>query len=197
MAGFVYVMSNAGFDGRLKIGKSIKDPTGDRVEELNSTTGVPEPFKVEYYCYVENFDKLEARVHRLLDDCRPNKRREFFKIDLENAVLIIQETAENLGGIKFEEFYFDVTKSSDALDYNLFEEAPTTENILKSFPKALKVLQYNSAAKAAFHSLQHIVGNASQDFLSILENNPTISDEDLTKLLESSAFKSHFEPFNG
>lgn len=26
MAGFVYVMSNLGFDGRVKIGKSIKDP---------------------------------------------------------------------------------------------------------------------------------------------------------------------------
>ena len=54
MAGFVYVMSNPGFDGRVKIGKSIKDPTMDRVEELNSTTSVPEPFKVEYYCYVDN-----------------------------------------------------------------------------------------------------------------------------------------------
>ena len=58
MAGFVYVMSNPAFDGRVKIGKSIKDPTADRVSELNNTTAVPEPFKVEYYCYVENFDEV-------------------------------------------------------------------------------------------------------------------------------------------
>ena len=66
MAGFVYVMSNSGFDGRLKIGKSIKDPTGDRLVELNSSTSTPEPFKVEYYCYVDQFHKLEARVHKIL-----------------------------------------------------------------------------------------------------------------------------------
>ena len=63
MAGFVYVMSNPGFDGRVKIGKSSKDPTADRVGELNNTSSVPEPFKVEYYCYVEKFDQLETKVH--------------------------------------------------------------------------------------------------------------------------------------
>ena len=46
MAGFVYIMSNPAFPQLLKIGKSGKDPTGDRVKELNQT-GVPEPFKVE------------------------------------------------------------------------------------------------------------------------------------------------------
>jgi hypothetical protein len=107
MAGFVYVMSNSGFDGRLKIGKSIKDPTKDRVEELNSTTSVPEPFKVEYYCFVEKFDKLEQEIHKRLADSRPNKRREFFQIGLMEAIATIQEIADDLGGIKFEEFYFD------------------------------------------------------------------------------------------
>ncbi len=38
------MMSNLGFDGRVKIGKSIKDPTMDRVEELNLTTSVSERF---------------------------------------------------------------------------------------------------------------------------------------------------------
>ena len=44
MAGFVYVMSNPSLsEGLLKIGKSDKDPTKYRVDELQ-TTGVPEPF---------------------------------------------------------------------------------------------------------------------------------------------------------
>ena len=38
------MMSNLGFDGRVKIGKSIKDLTMDRVEELNLTTSVSERF---------------------------------------------------------------------------------------------------------------------------------------------------------
>ena len=115
MAGFVYVMSNPGFDGRVKIGKSSKDPTADRVGELNNTSSVPEPFKVEYYCYVEKFDQLETKVHRLLDERRPNKRREFFKIELWDAVDTIKEVAEELGGIKFEEFFFDHETKAVAL----------------------------------------------------------------------------------
>mgnify|MGYP001270521783 CR=1 FL=1 len=41
MAGFVYIMSNPLFD-RIKIGKSTKDPTKDRLNELNRETGIPE-----------------------------------------------------------------------------------------------------------------------------------------------------------
>ena len=37
MAGFIYVMSNPAFPDLIKIGKSKKDPTTDRVSELNQT----------------------------------------------------------------------------------------------------------------------------------------------------------------
>ena len=48
MAGFVYIMSNPSFaDGRIKIGKSDRDPEEIGKPALNST-GEPEPFKVEY-----------------------------------------------------------------------------------------------------------------------------------------------------
>ena len=80
MAGFVYVMSNASFDGRLKIGMSVKDPTGERVNELNNTTSLPEPFLVEYYCFVDRHDQLEKLIHKELDGFRPNKKREFFNV---------------------------------------------------------------------------------------------------------------------
>tara|TARA_A100001015_G_C14355920_1_gene468566 strand:+ start:320 stop:514 length:195 start_codon:yes stop_codon:yes gene_type:complete len=50
--GFIYIMSNPSFtDGKIKIGKSQKDPAL-RKEELN-TTGLPEPFELEYYALVE------------------------------------------------------------------------------------------------------------------------------------------------
>ena len=39
--------------GLIAKGASSKDPTTDRVSELNQT-GVPQPFKVEYYSLVEN-----------------------------------------------------------------------------------------------------------------------------------------------
>ena len=53
-------MSNPAFPDLIKIGKSKKDPTTDRVSELNQT-GVPEPFKVEYYAFVEDEDYLEQK----------------------------------------------------------------------------------------------------------------------------------------
>ena len=58
MSGFIYVMTNPAFPDLIKIGKSQKDPTTDRVNELNQT-GVPEPFKVEYYAFVGDENKFE------------------------------------------------------------------------------------------------------------------------------------------
>ena len=56
MNGFIYIMSNPVFkDGRIKIGKSKSDPSSWRLNELY-TTGVPEPFKVEYSAFTENYD---------------------------------------------------------------------------------------------------------------------------------------------
>jgi hypothetical protein len=210
MAGFVYVMSNSGFDGRLKIGKSIKDPTKDRVEELNSTTSVPEPFKVEYYCFVEKFDKLEQEIHKRLADSRPNKRREFFQIGLMEAVATIQEIADDLGGIKFEEFYFDqeryLTPASEApeildpakpeeVEFLHFSKTPIAFSP-GEHPKAAKVLEYNAAARTFFDRIAKVPGSAVSDFILMLENNPNISSEELDDLFKEPAYVRHFKPFD-
>ena len=75
MAGFVYIMSNPAFSGLLKIGMTNKDPDVYRKEELD-VTGLPEPFKVEYYVYANDYTTLEKDIHRHLDEYRPNKGRE-------------------------------------------------------------------------------------------------------------------------
>lgn len=80
MGGFVYIMSNPSYDGRIKIGKSSKDPSQGRIEELSSSTSAPEKFSLEYYCFVDEYDKLERLVHNLLTEFRPNPHREFFKV---------------------------------------------------------------------------------------------------------------------
>ena len=49
-----------------------------RVDELQ-TTGVPEPFKVEYYAFIDDPDALERTVHSLLSKTRHSANREFFK----------------------------------------------------------------------------------------------------------------------
>ena len=195
MAGFVYVMSNSGFDGRLKIGKSIKDPTGDRLVELNSSTSTPEPFKVEYYCYVDQFHKLEARVHKHLENNRPNKQREFFQVDLQKAVTTIREIAKELGGIKFEESYF---VENEVMCSHTIEKAQDTrleENLLDNYPKAVIVLRYNYPAMAAYRTLAGWPVNVIKSFLSVLENQPNINADELKALFEEPEYKKYFQPF--
>lgn len=82
--GFVYILRNEAMPGLLKIGYSVKVPT-ERVAEL-FTTGVPEPFKLSYYCLVDNAEKLEAQIHHNLSGFRHRGDREFFRLELEKAV---------------------------------------------------------------------------------------------------------------
>ena len=95
-------MSNPAFPNLLKIGKSKKDPTTDRVNELNQT-GVPEPFKVEYYAFVEDEDYLERVVHEELASQRPNKNREFFSVKLQDAIRTIRDVAKQQSALKYEQ----------------------------------------------------------------------------------------------
>ena len=98
-------MSNPAFPDLIKIGKSTKDPTTDRVSELNQT-GVPQPFKVEYYSLVENENLLERLIHQHFENARPNKNREFFNIDPAIAINIIRELALEHSPIKYEEVFY-------------------------------------------------------------------------------------------
>ena len=201
MAGFVYVMSNPAFDGRVKIGKSIKDPTSDRVSELNNTTAVPEPFKVEYYCYVDNFDEIETKVHRLLSANRPNRGREFFHVEVSYAVETIQTIANELGGIKFEEFYFDqaaVTdlKSNSSLALEADNGSKGETKLTAQYPKAIKVLEYNLTAQNYFDKLSNISDDAVEEFLLFLEETPNISEAGLHRAMNFDNFIQYFKPFD-
>jgi ribosome-associated protein len=98
MGGFVYIMSNPSFrDGRLKIGKSDRDPDEFRRTELE-TTGVPEPFRLEYYAFVDDHHELEQLVHQHFAEFRPNPRREFFLVPAPKVVEFIKTRVR----IKFE-----------------------------------------------------------------------------------------------
>lgn len=85
--GFVYILSNPAFPSLLKIGSSAKVPT-ERIVEL-FTTGVPEPFCIEYYCLVDNCEELEAKIHSVLSRYRVRDDREFFRVDLPFAIRTI------------------------------------------------------------------------------------------------------------
>jgi Meiotically Up-regulated Gene 113 (MUG113) protein len=94
MAGFIYIMSNPSFvSGRIKIGKSDRDPEEFRKFELDGTS-VPEPFKVEYYAFVDDHHTLERRLHKTFNHVRANKQREFFDVPIEEVIKEIKKTTQ-------------------------------------------------------------------------------------------------------
>lgn len=138
MAGFIYVLSNDAFPNLLKIGKSSKDPTTDRIQELNST-GVPTPFNCEYYIFSENFNEIELAVHKRLSDLRYNPNREFFRISILDAVEVIRDVSQQNDGVLFEkEFYIpssNIDEDSSTAVPDLSTEAPLElSNVEKKIP---------------------------------------------------------------
>jgi len=122
--GFIYVMSNPSFsDGQIKIGKSMNDPSF-RKDNLNSTS-LPEPFIIEYFALVDDYDAVELQVHSKLADYRPNKNREFFKCSIPEAILVIRE----LSNVKYEEVFYKSPEEIKELEEE--EELEELERLLE------------------------------------------------------------------
>lgn len=83
--GWVYGLVNDSMPGIVKIGKTTRG-VDSRCSEL-FTTGVPEPFKVQFKFFSPDCDWLEREIHARLSECRINPSREFFKIDKKEAYL--------------------------------------------------------------------------------------------------------------
>jgi hypothetical protein len=101
LGGFVYVLSNPSMPKLVKIGKSDRDPQEFRVHELYST-GVPEPFKVEYLAFVPDHHSLERTLHDHFKASRPIKGREFFEISVEEAIIATRQSST----VDFERVFF-------------------------------------------------------------------------------------------
>ena len=106
MDGFIYILSNSAFN-TLKIGRTSKAPE-ERRRELSSETGVPAPYKIEYYAFVENYESVERQVHLKLDSNRPQKNKEHFTCSVPEAIIVI----ENIANIKYKEIFY---KSPDEI----------------------------------------------------------------------------------
>lgn len=97
---YVYVLTNPGMPGLVKIGFSIHDPQY-RAEMLSNWTGVPAPFEVAAFCTtkVNRAQSVETAVHRVLSNKRLNKSREFFSIEASTALGVITEEARRLNAL--------------------------------------------------------------------------------------------------
>ncbi|MEH1808382.1 DUF4041 domain-containing protein [Nostoc sp.] len=117
-SGHVYIISNIGSFGEdvYKIGMTRRLEPMDRVKELGDAS-VPFPFDVHAMIFCENAPELESRLHRRFHARRmnkENKRKEFFRVSLEEIVKVVRETDAELKICRSE---ITFTKVAEAVDY--------------------------------------------------------------------------------
>jgi len=94
--------------GLVKIGKTARDDIRKRLTELY-TTGVPFPFECAFAGYAKDFARVESALHKAFDNCRENKKREFFKIEVEQAIAILELLVT-------EQITTDIAKEAEEVD---------------------------------------------------------------------------------
>lgn len=82
--GYVYILSNPAMPGLLKIGYTER-AIQERVNELNNT-GLPSLFEIEATFESSKPHHDEQKIHNYLSNYRYSKNREFFRIDLKDAI---------------------------------------------------------------------------------------------------------------
>jgi len=81
--GIVYIISNQGMPGLVKIGQTSN--LEQRIGSLNRSSAVPYPFRCVIAKKVDDYKVVEKRLHKGLKSHRVNPKREFFKIAEEEA----------------------------------------------------------------------------------------------------------------
>jgi hypothetical protein len=87
--GIVYLITNPAMPGLVKIGITTQDDVQVRLAQLY-TTSVPVPFECAYASRVNDPDKVEKALHTAFGPSRINPKREYFKIDVVQALSILK-----------------------------------------------------------------------------------------------------------
>jgi hypothetical protein len=88
MKEIIYIFTNAGMPGLIKIGLTTTS-VEQRMKELCGT-GVPYPFECHYAAVVENGRHVENTIHTAFGDHRVPSGKEFFRIDKEKVKAILR-----------------------------------------------------------------------------------------------------------
>lgn len=89
-AGYIYILINTSAPGIVKIGKTQRDPEA-RAKELSAATGVPTPFILAFESYFADCSRAEQYVHTRLAAKRLANNREFFQVQLREAIEAVLE----------------------------------------------------------------------------------------------------------
>lgn len=78
--GHIYVLQNTSMPGIFKVGFTERS-VADRLNEINSATGVITPWQVRDFWFCDEPFKKEQEIHRRLDEWRVESNREGFAVD--------------------------------------------------------------------------------------------------------------------
>lgn len=90
--GFIYLMRNSSMPGIYKIGRTDRAPS-QRAAELSAATGVPQLFEVLCFGEVTDPVAVEGGLHAAFDCFRVRDGREFFRVDVLDAMRAIRDEA--------------------------------------------------------------------------------------------------------
>lgn len=127
--GIVYILTNPAMPGLVKIGRTSRGMDA-RLNELYST-GVPLPFECAYAARVDDEAKVERAFHRAFDPYRVNPKREFFTIEPEQAIGLLELMA-------VEDVTPVVQKQAESVDV---EAKPSIEKFKKGRKPPLNFLE--------------------------------------------------------
>jgi hypothetical protein len=97
LGGYVYVLVNKQYPGMCKIGMTTNHPT-KRLQQINSA-GVVVDWEIAYVFKCARPYDFEQAIHHKLNDIRSRKDREFFDIELQDTIDLIEEMAPVFGVI--------------------------------------------------------------------------------------------------
>ena len=87
--GIVYILTNPAMPGLVKIGRTGQKDLDKRLSQLYST-GVPVPFDCAFAGVVSDELAVESAFHKAFGPYRLNPKREFFKIEPEQATALLE-----------------------------------------------------------------------------------------------------------
>jgi len=125
----------------VKIGYTTQDDANSRIGQLY-TTGVPVPFELHYACKVQNAEEVEKALHIAFSPQRINPRREFFKIEPEQAIAILKLLHTE-----------DATEEIDQQPTNLDQESVNAAEQLKSKRPRMSFSEMGIPVGSVLHSV--------------------------------------------
>jgi hypothetical protein len=142
--GIVYVLTNPAMPGLVKIGMTNKESVDARLKELFNTS-VPVPFECEYACKVTETAKVEKALHIAFHPYRIHSQREFFEINPEQAIAILQllDKSKDITSEIVEEINNDLTEVDKAAGRKMkIKRRPPLNYIEMGIPLGAK-LEFN------------------------------------------------------